>query len=40
LKHISIVAYRNGGLVLIRDMDEFASYFCYTVKVKTVPVNR
>jgi hypothetical protein len=39
LKYIPIVAYHNG-LVCIRDMDEFASYYCYAIKQKTVPARK
>ena len=39
MKFIPIVAYHNV-LVCIRDMDEFASYFCYAIKQKRLPVKK
>jgi hypothetical protein len=39
LRQIPIVAYHNG-LVVIKNMDDFASLFCYAKKQKSVPANK
>lgn len=39
LSYKPIVAYHNRQ-VTINNMDEFASYFCYLKKQKSVPVNK
>ena len=39
MKYIPIVAY-HSGLVQIRDMDEFASYYCYAKKHKTASLKK
>ena len=36
---ISIVAYHNS-LIVIRNMEEFAHYYCYTTKQKMGPENK